>query len=577
MKGRKFWSLLVLACCITAALVFRKFAFVAWYPVGMSAFLALAFGLSLFTRPLCLTIAETLPPHVLPPGAESYCRRLTAFWCFVFVFNGLVALGTVFAPRWTWFAWNCALSYGMMAAVMLGERQVRRRFFSCVFHTSGSTATPKRIVKPFEMLAAETVFHRDHTVAAVLRSPDAADLAILTTIEPDHMYGMLWKTILKRAVKCTVDDEVILAPETLLEKMRAAKRVMLVTTPSFLARFTAYADQYDVPSNCVEIVTSGALLTSAVSAATKRVFGVAPIEIFGSTETGGVAWRRQGGEVASPYDWQVFAPVKVSADKEGCLVVDSPFSYQRPFTMGDSVELSPDARSFRLLGRRDRMVKIAEQRVSLPELEAKMEALEGIREAALVVLEGEHAEVLGVVAAMDIAQLEVPTMTRGSLALALRRRLQPIFPKGTVPRRYRFVRELPRNAQGKVKVDSLRQLFASRFPEPLVLSEKRESDAWEAELVFPADDAYFQGHFPGFPLLPGVVQLGAARRLAAAVRGQGQALAQVRKMKFSGVIRPGERVRLRLEFRSETATEYTYSRADKVCSSGVMELAPVPA
>ena len=54
MKLRRYWSLGVLAVCIAAAIVFRQFAFVAWYPVGMSAFLALAFGLSLFGKPLCL-------------------------------------------------------------------------------------------------------------------------------------------------------------------------------------------------------------------------------------------------------------------------------------------------------------------------------------------------------------------------------------------------------------------------------------------------------------------------------------------------------------------------------------------
>jgi len=574
VKYRKFWSLGVLAVCITAALVFRQFAFVAWYPVGMSAFLALAFGLSLLTRPLCLTFAEALPPHILPDGADRYCHRLTALWCLVLVVNGLIATGTVFAPRWMWFAWNCALSYGLMASMVLGERIVRRRVFSVIFHTSGSTAQPKRIVKTFESLAAEVVFHRDHTVAATLQGPGAAEVTVLATIEPGHMYGMLWRVLLKKAVKAKVDDEVILTPESLLAKMRAAKKVMLVTTPSFLERFAAYADQYEVPANCVEIVTSGALLTAEVSAAAQRVFGIAPIEIFGSTETGGVAWRRQGGEDHSPYDWQVFAPVKVVVDAEGRLVVDSPFSFKRGFTMGDGVELAPDARSFKLLGRRDRLVKIAEQRVSLPEMEAQLDELEWVREAALVALDGAHGTVLGAVLAVDFAKLGMMPgeITRGRLSLAVRSRLLPLFPKGTVPRRYRFVRELPRNAQGKVRANELRALFDSRFPEPVVLAERRESSVWEAELVFPADDPYFQGHFPDFPIMPGVVQLGAARRFAQALQGGAGVLKCVKKMKFTGVVRPGDVVRLRLDFKDERETVYTYFRRETVCSSGIMEL-----
>ena len=147
MKLRRYWSLCVLAACIAAALVFRQFAFVAWYPVGMSAFLALAFGLSLFGKPLCLAFAEAMPPHFLPDGAEAYCRRLTTLWCIVLVANGLVATATVFAPKWVWFVWNCALSYGLMGVVILGERVVRRHAFSVTFRTSGSTSTPKKIVK----------------------------------------------------------------------------------------------------------------------------------------------------------------------------------------------------------------------------------------------------------------------------------------------------------------------------------------------------------------------------------------------------------------------------------------------
>lgn len=572
MKHRKYWSLGVLAVCITASLVFRRFSFVAWYPVGMSGFLALAFGLSLFTRPLCLTFAETLPPHLLPDGAERYCRRLTAIWCMVLALNGLVALGTVFAPRWAWFAWNCALSYGVMALMVFGEQWVRRRVFSVVFHTSGSTAKPKRIVKTFESLAAETVFHRDHTVAATLKGEPAKEVTVLATIEPGHMYGMLWRVLLEKAVAAKVDEEVILTPESLIAKMRAAKKVMLVTTPSFLKRFAAYADQYEVPPNCVEIVTSGALLTAEVSAAAKRVFGVSPLEIFGSTETGGVAWRRQDGNCPQPYDWQVFAPVKVRVNPEGCLTVDSPFSYQRGFTMGDGAELSPDARSFKLLGRRDRLVKIAEERVSLPEMEAKIAELDSVREAALVTLEGTHGTVLGAVLAVDVVKLAIPPeeITRGRMALAMRSRLLPIFPKGTVPRRYRFVRELPRNQQGKVKAAELRRIFESRFPEPVVLSEKREAAAWEAELVFPPDDLYFTGHFPNFPLLAGVVQLGTVQRLVRSLRGTGD-VKSVKKMKFTGVICPGDVVRLRLDFRSEAETAYTYFKGVQVCASGIIE------
>lgn len=336
-----------------------------------------------------------------------------------------------------------------IAATFAVERFVRRRRFSVVFHTSGSTSAPKKIVKTFESLAKEVSFHRS-------RLKIDAETAFLATVEPDHMYGTLWRVMLPAAVGSPVDPDVILTPEALVEKMNAAKRVFLVTTPSFLKRFCAYSEQYDVPQNCITLTTSGSLLDAETSAAAKRVFGVAPLEIFGSTETGGVASRMQDGTPESEM-WKVFDPVKVKTSADGRLVVRSPFSFKREYMMGDGVELSPDGRSFRLLGRKDRMVKIAEQRVSLPEMEMRMMELDGIEDAALVALEGEKGPYLGVAV---VCSGEISQLSGSQAVLALRKRLLPMFPKGAAPKRYRFVDEIPRNAQGKVLVSALREMMS---------------------------------------------------------------------------------------------------------------------
>ena len=419
-----------------------------------SAIFAVLFGLSLLPgrKPLCLRFAERISGGIMPEDAEAYCRRLTWIWFVILL--GCAALGGGLSAAFGThgLAVSSVLTPLTVATTFLVEGRIRRRRFSVAFLTSGSTSQPKTIVKKFESLAKEVAFHRE-------RLKIKPGTVFLSTIEPDHMYGTLWRVMLPSAAGCPVDPEIILSPESLIAKMNAAEKVFFVTTPSFLKRFCAYAEQYDVPQNCVEITTSGALLDAETSAAAKRVFGVAPLEIFGSTETGGVAWRRQG-ESAAPYDWTVFDPVKVKVDAEGRLVVRSPFSFQRDFVMGDGVELSPDGRHFKLLGRRDRLVKIAEQRVSLPEMEEKMKALDGIDDAALVALEGEKGSYLGAVVVLDATRGAASSETPGAKILALRKRLMPLFPKGTVPKRYRFVSELPRNAQGKVQASALRDLLA---------------------------------------------------------------------------------------------------------------------
>ncbi len=431
-------------------------------PGMLSAVFAMMFAGSLLPgrTPMCLAFAKRISGGIMPAGAESYCRRLTWVWFAILAFNAALSCCIVMSFGRRGAFWTSIATPAIVAATFLVEGRIRRRRFSVAFHTSGSTSQPKTIVKTFESLAKEVAFHR----ARLKIKPGTV---FLSTIEPDHMYGTLWRVMLPSAAGCPVDPEIILSPESLIAKMNAAEKVFFVTTPSFLKRFCAYAEQYDVPQNCVEITTSGALLDAETSAAAKRVFGVAPLEIFGSTETGGVAWRRQD-ESAAPYDWTVFDPVKVKVDAEGRLVVRSPFSFQRDFVMGDGVELAPDGRHFKLLGRRDRLVKIAEQRVSLPEMEEKMKALDGIDDVALVALEGEKGSYLGAVVVLNATHDAASPMTPGAKILAMRKRLIPLFPKGTVPRRYRFVSELPRNAQGKIQVSALRDLMAHDADESVV-------------------------------------------------------------------------------------------------------------
>ena len=536
----------------------------------ISAVFAILFGVSLLPgrKPLCLRFAERISDGIMPDGAEDYCRRLTWVWFVVLLANAAVSVvvavwlggrGATALPGWIA---ACALSVAVIGGTFAIEGRIRARRFSVSFHTSGSTATPKTIVKTFASLAKEVAFHRARLADVLARRP-----VFLSTVEPHQMYGRLWRVMLPRAVGCAVDPEVILTPESLLEKMRAAECVFLVTTPSFLARFAEYADQYDVPQNVVELTTSGALLTADVAAAARRVFGRAPLEIFGSTETGGVAGRRQ--EVGDEA-WTVYDPVKAWSDESGRLTVASPFSCARRFTLGDGVLFASDGRHFKLLGRMDRMVKIAEQRVSLPEMEATMRLLPDVAEAALGVVEGAHGPVLGAVIVPRKGWTDLKTLGKRACARALRAQCLPLFPKGAVPRKYRFVRELPRNAQGKVQAAAIQEILASQMAEPVTENEERTATTYSADLTFDRDAAYFEGHFPDCAVLPGVIQLGTAHRFAEAFFGHARPLRTVKKMKFLHVIQPGDTVHFTLTKKTDDEFIYEYRKGDVSCASGVL-------
>jgi 3-hydroxyacyl-[acyl-carrier-protein] dehydratase len=69
----------------------------------------------------------------------------------------------------------------------------------------------------------------------------------------------------------------------------------------------------------------------------------------------------------------------------------------------------------------------------------------------------------------------------------------------------------------------------------------------EAVKVFPPDTAFFTGHFPGDPLVPGVIlaeALAQTAGLAAGQEGRGFRLTALKAMKFPAAALPGEEIRL---------------------------------
>ena len=396
----------------------------------LAALFAVLFGLSLLPgrEPLCLKFARKVSEGLMPKGAEKYCRRLTWLWfgvcAIISAINLKVAAG---GGSKAWYL--TALAIPML---LWAEKRYRDRRFTVTFHTSGSTGGPKTIVKPFEKLAKDVCLHAKRWPGIKVR--------VIATIQSNHMYGTLWRVLLPQRMGWQADEAVVRSPEELVDKMGAAEKVFLVTTPSFLVRFNRYAENYRVPQNCVEIITSGAMLQPETSRDTKRVFGVEPLQIYGSTETGGVASRRGEG------DWELLPGVQAEKTKEGKLKVKSPFSVPKTYVLGDGVEFT-GKRTFKLLGRLDRLVKINEERVNLSEMEEKVRAA-GWGECALTVLKSENGPILGCV----IAGAQVD-------ALEMRKRLVGIFPPGTVPKKFRFVAELPRNPQGKVVAKEVEDAF----------------------------------------------------------------------------------------------------------------------
>jgi 3-hydroxyacyl-[acyl-carrier-protein] dehydratase len=84
-----------------------------------------------------------------------------------------------------------------------------------------------------------------------------------------------------------------------------------------------------------------------------------------------------------------------------------------------------------------------------------------------------------------------------------------------------------------------------------------------------SDHPSFAGHFPTFPVLPGAVLLDAALQVIERERGIDLTQWQIASIKFLGVVRPGDALRLEHNVaRQSGLIRFTVRVADRTVASG---------
>ena len=314
-------------------------------------------------------------------------------------------------------------------------------------YTSGSTGAPIACRKTAQQLLGE---------GETLRQTFglAADSCVLATVPAHHIYGLLFSIVLPMAAGARFVRDTPLHMPVIEELARRHAADVLISVPAHLHALAR--SPLTSLASIRAIFSSGAALPVSTALELHAKFAVPVREVLGSTETGGFAWRA-AEQPDAPF--RPFPNVQVSVGDDEQLLLRSPLldaGIAQPLACPDRIELNPDG-SFRHIGRADGVVKVAGTRVSLAELESRVRAEPGVRDAAAIAVEGGPArgQELWLVVATETGA-ELP-----ELRAELLRHYEPVV----LPRRSSFVSALPREANGKLPREQLLVLFANSKPE----------------------------------------------------------------------------------------------------------------
>jgi acyl-coenzyme A synthetase/AMP-(fatty) acid ligase len=272
------------------------------------------------------------------------------------------------------------------------------------------------------------------------------DARVVGMASANHIYGLLVGVLMPLLSGAAFHRSPPLQGAAVAAALTHFQANVLCGVPVQLASLLAL-QAGELPSS-LQIFSSGAALPDETSTPLTERFGARVVELFGSSETGGIAWRLGGSR--SP--WTPLEGVVVTADQEGRILVDSPFldpDAPHPYRGGDRVACLPDGR-FLHLGRADGIVKVAGARVSVVEVEDRLKSVAGVLDAVVVAVQTETSRQNELWAAVV-----APGITTKVIRSELLKRLDPV----ALPRRFRFLDCLPREETGKLPRSRVMALF----------------------------------------------------------------------------------------------------------------------
>ena len=376
--------------------------------------------------------------------------------------------------------------------------------------TSGSTGAPQPHAKSWRALTVN-IGSEAARLAEMTARPSLQGMNIVATVPAQHSYGFESTVMLSLLGGAAFDTGRPFYPADVAQALNSVPRPRaLVTTPFHLK--TLLLSGVALPAVDL-LLCATAPLTPQLAALAEQTMGAPLIEIYGCTEAGQLASRR----TTQGQTWTTLGDVRITQRDDESFIAHGGHVFE-PTPLADILTLHNE-REFGLLGRANDLIHVAGKRSSLAHLNFHLNRIDGVDDGAFWLPD----EVPGTVV-RPVAFVVAPTLSVHAITQALREHLEPAF----VPRRVVHVPSLPREATGKLTLNALR-LFAL------------ETLADNTTLHVPRDHPSFAGHFPGQPVLPGVVLLSMVME---ALQSRLPTTAQIDQAKFLAPVLPGDTLAL---------------------------------
>ncbi|MFH1437929.1 MAG: class I adenylate-forming enzyme family protein [Pseudomonadota bacterium] len=311
--------------------------------------------------------------------------------------------------------------------------------------TSGSTGDPKTTVKTAGTIADELAVLKD------LHAAGPSD-CYFCAVPWVHIYGLLNGFLLPLSAGAGIMATGAFIPREALALLK--KCTVFLGVPIQYKAMTEIGDPGGGPLRLS--FSSGAALSTELAGRFKELTGIPVTEIYGSTEMGSVAVRKNPDETG----WDVFPVIRWKAGEDNELLIQSPLAEapagQGPgmawYGSGDCIRVLEDGK-FELAGRKSDIIKVGGKRVSAREIEEALHRTGLVYDVAVAPYYNRRS------CSEKIGAIVVLVEGGDADRRAIRKKCRELLPSFKVPDKIVFVEKIPRTRTGKVRYSDIHTLL----------------------------------------------------------------------------------------------------------------------